>query len=93
MVVSRRGMAGALLIGCLLAGPVRAGDEGAAPRVEPSAMSVDTGWRYDTSYFFGLTRGLSRAGVSESRRPYVMSITIPLDILILPGAALSGLFG
>jgi len=51
-------------------------------------------WHYNTDYFFGLTRGLwEEEGVSPVLRPVVMIFTLPLDIVILPAAALAGLFG
>ena len=50
-------------------------------------------WHYNTDYFFGLTRGLPESGASERSQPYWMVLTIPADVITLPGAALAGLFG
>ncbi len=51
-------------------------------------------WRYDTGYFFGLSRGLwEEEGLSPGFRPAVLCLTLPLDLVILPAAALAGLFG
>jgi hypothetical protein len=51
-------------------------------------------WHYDTRYFFGLTRGLTvEAGVSDSARPWIASMTLPIDVGLLPFAVFSGLSG
>ena len=54
----------------------------------------DRPWAYDTRYFFALTRELPTAtDLSENGRRWVSAVTIPLDVLTLPTAALAGLSG
>jgi hypothetical protein len=50
-------------------------------------------WAYDTSYFFGLTRGLDDEPLSTWCRRASMVGTVPVDVVGLPTAALAGLFG
>ncbi len=66
---------------------------------DPKARSANEGsalyepWHYNTDYYFGLTRGLPESGAPERTHPYWMVLTIPMDVITLPGAALAGLFG
>lgn len=50
-------------------------------------------WRYGTQHFFGLSRGMEDAGVPRPARPFLYVLTVPFDIVHLPVAAISGLFG
>ena len=50
-------------------------------------------WRYGTSHFFGLSRGMEDAGVPRLARPFLYVLTVPFDTVHLPIAAISGLFG
>jgi hypothetical protein len=50
-------------------------------------------WAYDTSYFFALTRGLDEEGLPTWCQRASMVGTVPIDVVGLPAAALSGLFG
>ncbi len=92
MATFGRSLALALLLGCMSTGSAWA-DEAPPPVSGPSIVERDAGWRYDTDYFFGLTRGLPESGLRPRCRPYVVPFTIVLDLVTLPGAALSGLFG
>ena len=54
----------------------------------------DRSWAYDSSFFFGLTRGLPEAtDLDKSGRRWVSSLTIPFDLVTLPTAAFAGLYG
>jgi len=54
----------------------------------------DRSWAYDSSFFFGLTRGLPEAtDLDKSGRRWVSSLTIPFDLVTLPTAAIAGLYG
>ena len=51
-------------------------------------------WRYDTDYFFVLTRSLERdTDLSASGRRWVVPWTVLFDVATLPTAALAGLSG
>ncbi len=47
---------------------------------------------YTTEYIFGLTKGLIRSTLEPALKPAVMILTVPLDIALLPFAALGGFF-
>jgi len=50
-------------------------------------------WSYGTQHFFGLSRGMEDAGVPRLARPFLYVVTVPFDTVLLPVAAISGLFG
>lgn len=52
-----------------------------------------TPWRYSTRYFFGLTRGLRKTGLSTLWRRVSTVVTGPSDVALLPFAAIAGLYG
>jgi len=51
------------------------------------------GWRYDTGYLFGITRGLEIGMRTQKWRPALWIVTVPFDVVSLPVAAAAGLFG
>ena len=91
------------LLGVVIAAPAGWADEAAEPlRVDfPSPWENSAvrqwheqrGWRYETGYLFGVTRGLETAGVSRPWRPALWIVTVPFDLVNLPVAAAAGLFG
>lgn len=50
-------------------------------------------WRYDTEYFFGLSRGLFKEEVPAGVKVVSLVGTVPLDLVGLPFAAMGGFFG
>lgn len=50
-------------------------------------------WRYDTEYFFGLSRGVFKEHVPTGVKVVSLLGTVPLDLAGLPFAAIGGLFG
>lgn len=50
-------------------------------------------WQYDDGYVFGVTKGLTDAGVPEPYQYCLWIVTVPFDIANLPFAAAAGLFG
>lgn len=50
-------------------------------------------WRYDTQYFFGLSRGLFHEDISGAVKGVSLIGTVPLDLTGLPIAVCAGLFG
>ena len=50
-------------------------------------------WRYDTDYFFGLSRGVFHERIPGAIKGLSLIGTVPLDLAGLPAAALAGLFG
>jgi len=50
-------------------------------------------WAYETGLFFALTRGLDEQPLSDWERRASMVGTVPLDVVMLPTAAIGGLFG
>ena len=75
-------------------GPELGADQGlAAEHGRSSGGGLYEPWRYNTDFFFQLTRGLPESGASERSQPYWKVLTIPGDVITLPGAAIAGLFG
>ncbi len=50
-------------------------------------------WRYSTDAIFGLTRGLQDEGFHRGVWIALGFLTVPLDLAILPAAAVGGLYG
>ena len=50
-------------------------------------------WRYGTSHFFALSRGLEDQPLAAAAKIVLLSVTLPLDLVMLPTAALAGLWG
>jgi len=51
------------------------------------------GWRYNTEYIFGVTRGLKDQSIPPLCEGVAWIVTVPFDIANLPFTALAGLFG
>lgn len=47
---------------------------------------------YDTSYLFGMTKGLANSTLVPGMKVIFFLVTIPLDIVFLPFAAIGGFF-
>jgi len=61
------------------------------PRYEP-APPEEKSW-YNSTYVFGLTRSVAYMPWSPAAKVPLFVFTIPLDIAILPFAAIGGFFG
>jgi hypothetical protein len=51
------------------------------------------GWRYNSDYMFGLSRGVANSTWRTGIKPFFFLVTIPLDIVLFPFALVGGLFG
>jgi hypothetical protein len=47
---------------------------------------------YDTTYLFGMTRGVTNSTIHPGAQIPLLVLTIPLDIVFLPFAAIGGFF-
>jgi hypothetical protein len=47
---------------------------------------------YDSSYLFGMTKGVADSTMTPAFKPLVFLLTVPLDIVLLPFAAIGGFF-
>lgn len=47
---------------------------------------------YNTEFFFGLTKGVANSTLITGMKPLFFLVTIPLDLLLLPFAAIGGFF-
>jgi hypothetical protein len=47
---------------------------------------------YNSDYIFGMTKGVANSTVIPAIKPLLFLITIPLDIVFLPFAAIGGFF-
>ncbi len=50
-------------------------------------------WHYNSDYLFGLSRGTANSALLPAFKPFVFLVTVPLDLALLPIAAIGGLFG
>ena len=48
---------------------------------------------YNNSYIFALTRGVSNSTMDPAAQAPLFLLTVPLDLVLLPFAAIGGLFG
>jgi len=61
------------------------------PRYEPREAEPAS-W-YNASYLFGMTRGVAGSTMHPAAKVPLFVLTVPLDIALLPFAAIGGLFG
>ena len=50
-------------------------------------------WEYNSDYLFGLSRSVANSFLEPAVKPFLFIVTVPLDIALLPIAAIGGLFG
>ena len=61
------------------------------PRYEP-VPPPEKSW-YNDSYIFAMTRGVSDSTMVPAAKAPLYLLTVPLDLVLLPFAAIGGLFG
>jgi hypothetical protein len=61
------------------------------PRYQPVPPEEES-W-YNAGYMFALTGGVARSTMSPALKAPLFVFTVPLDIVLLPFAAIGGLFG
>ena len=61
------------------------------PRYEPREPEPKSS--YNESYMFGMTRGVADSTIHPAVKAPLFLFTIPLDIVLLPFAAIGGAFG
>jgi hypothetical protein len=61
------------------------------PRYKP-VPPEEKSW-YNSGYIFGMTRGVAASTVTPAMKGPLFLLTIPLDIVLLPFAAIGGMFG
>ena len=61
------------------------------PRYEPVAPEPKPS--YNSAYLFGMTRGVANSALAPGVKVPLFVITVPLDIVFLPFAAVGGFFG
>ena len=61
------------------------------PRYQPSEP-LEKSW-YNSNYLFGMTRGIANSTLAPGAKVPIFLLTVPLDIICLPFAAIGGLFG
>jgi hypothetical protein len=62
------------------------------PTHQPREPEPPPGW-YNASYLFGMTRSVAASTMSPGVKVPLFVLTVPLDIVFLPFAAIGGLFG
>lgn len=74
--------------------PAPAEERPAEGQIEPTFQPrepVPEPW-YDTSYLFGMTRGVADSTIHPAGKVPLFVLTVPLDIVFLPFAAVGGFF-
>jgi hypothetical protein len=61
------------------------------PRYQP-VPPQEKSW-YNSSYIFGMTRGVAESTIHPAGKVPLFLLTVPLDTVLLPFAAIGGLFG
>lgn len=61
------------------------------PRYEPVPPQPKS-W-YNDSYLFAMTRGVSNSTMVPAAKAPLYLLTVPVDLVLLPFAAIGGLFG
>jgi hypothetical protein len=61
------------------------------PRYQPPPPE-ERSW-YNSSYIFGMTRGVAGSTMVPAAKVPLFVLTVPLDLVFLPFAAIGGLFG
>lgn len=61
------------------------------PRYQPAPVQEKSS--YNDSYIFGMTRGVAESTMHPAAKVPLFVLTVPLDLVFLPFAALGGLFG
>ena len=61
------------------------------PRYQP-IQEEPPGW-YNASYMFGMTRSVAQSTMSPGLKAPLFLLTVPCDLVLLPFAAIGGLFG
>ena len=69
----------------------RSGGGSLEPRYQPREPEKEP-W-YNSSYIFGMTRGLANSTIAPAGKAPLFIFTIPLDIVTLPFTLIGGLFG
>ena len=93
----------AALCGLALSGPSLgcAGDPPPADKERPAEGQIEPRYQprepvpepwYDSSYLFGMTRGVADSTIHPAGKVPLFVLTIPLDIAFLPFAAIGGFF-
>jgi hypothetical protein len=61
------------------------------PRYQPAPVQ-EKSW-YNDSYIFGMTRGVAESTMHPAAKVPLFVLTVPLDLVFLPFAAIGGMFG
>ena len=63
-----------------------------APMIETRSALDMRDDEYNSEYIFGLTRGVAGSTMVPAIKPLMFLVTIPVDIVFLPFAAIGGFF-
>lgn len=62
------------------------------PRYKSAPVEVEEGG-YNSDYIFGMTRSVAGSTIHTAGKAPLFLLSVPLDLVILPFAAIGGLFG
>ena len=78
--------------------PVGAFDQEASAKEKPhfvlaaDSLVLEDRHGYSSEYIFGMTKGLMNSTLEPALKPPLLLLTVPLDIVFLPFAAIGGFF-
>ena len=86
-----------LLFSCLggsaqAVGPDGSGHEAPHHVLAADSLNLEDNQGYSTEYIFGMTKGVMNSTLEPALKPAVLVLTVPLDIVFLPFAAIGGFF-
>lgn len=63
------------------------------PPGDPGPYNESEGQGYNSDYLFGMTRGVANSTIAPAGKVPLFLFSVPLDIVLLPFAAIGGFFG
>lgn len=60
---------------------------------EARAVNVEDRSGYNSEYIFALTKGVVDSTMATPLKPILFLLTVPMDLVLLPIAAIGGFFG
>lgn len=71
--------------------PEESSDGKLEPRYQPREPEPKS--KHNSSYIFGMTRGVADSTIHPAVKAPLFLVTLPLDLVLLPFAAIGGMFG
>ena len=76
----------------LAVSPDAQGKDLSAHVLAADSLNLEDNQGYSSEYIFGMTKGVMNSTLELALKPAVLILTVPLDIVFLPFAAIGGFF-